>query len=126
MPLVILLVFLRLLTERAASSLWFVLVLGLVTVGDQGTSLRGDWLLAAVYAAVLAGSLLFVLLRFGLLAAAIGMMVGSWFWSRPLTTDPQSWFFHSTVITVIAVLGLTVWGMRAALAGRPLFRDELA
>jgi hypothetical protein len=38
----------------------------------------------------------------------------------------SSWIFGGTAVALALVLGLAIYGLRIALAGRPLFRDELA
>jgi hypothetical protein len=43
----------------------------------------------------------------------------------PLTTDFAAWYSGPTLIVLTTVLALEIWSFAAALAGRPLFEDEL-
>ena len=43
----------------------------------------------------------------------------------PLTFDLTAWYGYVTVLTLFVTVGVGVWGFWAALAGRPLFRDEI-
>ena len=44
----------------------------------------------------------------------------------PNTYEVSSWIFGGTLVVLTVVLGLAIYGLRIALAGRPLFRDELS
>ena len=67
----------------------------------------------------------FVLFRFGLLAVVVGSTVGDLFLNLPLTFDLTAWYAPTTLLVVALTLGLAGWGFWVALAGRPLFRDEI-
>ena len=43
----------------------------------------------------------------------------------PLTFDLTAWYGYVTLLTLFVTIGIAVWGFRVALAGRPLFRDEI-
>ena len=43
----------------------------------------------------------------------------------PLTFDLSAWYGYVTLLTLFVTVGVAVWGFRVALAGRPLFRDEI-
>lgn len=43
----------------------------------------------------------------------------------PLTFNLTAWYRHVTLVTLFVTVGVAVWGFRAAVAGRPLFRDEI-
>ncbi len=43
----------------------------------------------------------------------------------PLTFNLTAWYGHVTLLTLFVTVGVAVWGFRAAVAGRPLFRDEI-
>lgn len=71
---------------------------------------------------LLAGLLLVVLIRFGLLCLVVALCVWEAL-NAPLTTDFSTWYSGITVFTVGIVLLLAGYGFYAALAGRPLFRE---
>jgi serine/threonine-protein kinase len=67
----------------------------------------------------------FVLFRFGLLTLMLGYTVSDLLCQLPLTFDLTSWYGYVTVLTLFITVGIAAWGFRVALAGRPLFRDEI-
>jgi len=66
-----------------------------------------------------------VLFRYGFLALVVTNAVLFLLMGIPMTYQVSSWTFGGTVVALALVLGLTLYGLRIALAGRPLFRDEL-
>jgi len=119
-----------------AVGLGFVLVVFLLRV-----VLRRQWLMAAVFIALLVGpsvfngghlttallgaltSLLVLvgLLRFGVLPVVVMMFVRQ-LSSSPLTTDLSAWYSGSAVFSIAIVLALTAYAFHTAVAGRPLFK----
>jgi hypothetical protein len=73
--------------------------------------------IAAVY--------LWVLIRFGVLCMTMTSFVSAILTRFPMTTDLSAWYSGATVFALAMVAGLAIWSFRAALAGRPLFGDEL-
>jgi serine/threonine-protein kinase len=67
-----------------------------------------------------------VLVRGGLLSAIVAFYVSNRLLTYPLTTDLSGPAGVPTVLVGSLVAGLTLWAAHVALAGRPLFRDELA
>ena len=67
----------------------------------------------------------FVLLRFGLLSIVVGTTVCDLLLILPLTFDITAWYSYITLLTLFVTVGVAVWGFWVALAGRPLFRDEV-
>jgi len=67
-----------------------------------------------------------VLFRYGFLSLVLTNTVGFLLSGIPMTYQVSSWTFGGTVVALALVLGLAIYGLRIALAGRPLFRDELA
>jgi hypothetical protein len=67
----------------------------------------------------------FVLFRFGLLPVILGATVTNLLVILPLTFDLTAWYGYVTLLTLFVVAGVAVWGFWNALAGRPLFRDEI-
>ncbi len=66
-----------------------------------------------------------VLFRYGFLAVVVTNAVLFLLTGIPMTYQVSSWTFGGTVVALALVLGLTLYGLRIALAGRPLFRDKL-
>ena len=69
---------------------------------------------------------LLVLFRFGFLSAAVGITVYRLLEATPMTYHVSSWYFGATLLTVVLVLALTIYAFRVSLAGKPVFKDELA
>jgi hypothetical protein len=66
------------------------------------------------------------LFRYGFLSVVVASAVWALLTNIPMTYDMSSWIFGGTAVALALVLGLAIYGLRIALAGRPLFRDELA
>ncbi len=67
----------------------------------------------------------FVLFRFGLLPVVLGVTVSALLQSLPLTFNLTTWYGYVTLVTLFITVGVAAWGFWTALAGRPLFRDEI-
>jgi len=110
------------------------------------TLLRKQWLTAAVIILTLAaidamnggnpyiswpvnivffGLIVMTLMRLGLFAVTIAMFVTLFIKDFPVTTDFSVWYSSEVAVVFIVVIGLALYGFRVALAGQPLFRDEL-
>jgi len=124
------------------SSLFFVLILVILRL-----VLRRTWLAVAAAFVVAAGAywpaysspavyliamslnvaiFVFVLFRYGFLSVVVASAVSALLTGIPMTYQVSSWIFGGTVVVLALVLGLAIYGLRIALAGRPLFPDELA
>ena len=109
------------------------------------TILRKQWLAAGVItvalAAILAanaahpliewpvsllffGVMLFALMRFGLVVLTVAMFVVLLFVSFPICADVGVWYFGAGAFVLIAILALTLYGIRMSLAGQPLFKPD--
>jgi predicted Ser/Thr protein kinase len=109
------------------------------------TILRKQWLAAGVIIVALGGILaansahpliewpvsllffalmIFALMRFGLLVLSVAMFVVLLFVSFPIGSDVTVWYFGTSALVLIAVLALSLYGARMALAGQPLFKEE--
>ena len=69
-------------------------------------------------------AVLVVLTRLGLLAMLVVVLFSDWP-NIPLTTDPSSWFFPSSVVTMVAFAAIGVYGFVVSLGGQRLFKDPL-
>jgi predicted Ser/Thr protein kinase len=119
--------------------LWFVLIFILRTV------LRRDWLaagalvliyaalnglttpaspaLAALFGAVQTGLLVFVMLRFGLVALIASSFVFELLLLFPITPDFSVWYAGASLFALLCVAAMAAFALHASLAGRPLFGD---
>jgi serine/threonine protein kinase len=109
------------------------------------TILRKQWLAAGIIIVALGGILaansahpliewpvsllffalmIFALMRFGLLVLSVAMFVVLLFVSFPIGSDVTVWYFGTSALVLIAVLALSLYGARMALAGQPLFKEE--
>jgi hypothetical protein len=87
----------------------------------QGRSLAVD--IAA--AAISTGVLVWLLLRFGLLAIVTGFLAGSAVIHFFVTSDFSAWYAESTICGLVIVVAMAAYGFHTTLAGRPLFKSEL-
>jgi serine/threonine-protein kinase len=78
-------------------------------------------LVDAVFTAVTFGSLVFILLHFGLFSLMVFFLVEEFLEELVLTTNFSAWYAASTIVGVLLVLALAVYGFRVSLAGRPVF-----
>ena len=96
------------------------IVLVLLAPGAAGGS-EGAWLALAV-AAVWEVSWILLLLRFGLLAATVGLFAHQLLVAFPLTADLSSWTAGPTLLALPLVALLAVLALRSALGGTGLRR----
>jgi len=69
-------------------------------------------------------AVLFVLVRFGLLALAAWIFFGTGDLVAP-TTDLSAWYAGRTIVALLILGGLACYGFWISLAGRPLFARDL-
>jgi serine/threonine-protein kinase len=67
---------------------------------------------------------LIVLTRLGLLAMLVVVLFSDWP-NIPLTMNPSSWFFPSSVATMVAFAAVGVYGFVVSLGGQRLFKEDL-
>jgi serine/threonine-protein kinase len=108
--------------------------------------LRNQWLAAAAFALVFAvvnlssashpilsgaasflilGALAFVVLRWGILAMAIAILVSNNIGSAPITSHSSAWYMGSAVFMLAWPLVLTAWAFHTAVGGRRLWKTDL-
>jgi hypothetical protein len=106
--------------------------------------LRRDWLAMAAWCVFVASPMhsenplvewpfgllravvmLLVLLRGGLLALAVTLVVTFTMIELPLTLDFSSWYAMRGLPVVLVMAGLAVYGFHTALAGKPMFGRAL-
>ena len=80
-------------------------------------------LIVAAGVSIVGGLVMFILVRFGVLAMIELILVETTLTSFPLTQDFSTWYAGSTIFASATVLLLTVYAFHTAIAGRPLFKD---
>jgi len=98
------------------AAVFFVLTLGcfIVSTGFGQLGLF-DWVALPLYAALL----VFVLMRFGLLALIAAFSVAWTLGNFPFTADSSTWYAGSSLFAMASVLALTAYALCTARAGRP-------
>jgi serine/threonine-protein kinase len=76
------------------------------------------------FAVLIATVLVFVVLRFGLLAVAVAGLVGTLLRLSPITLDFSRWYAGRSLFTLAIVTALALIGFRFALGRRPVFGME--
>jgi serine/threonine-protein kinase len=76
-----------------------------------------------VLATLIALSLI-VITRLGLLAMLVVVLFSDWP-NIPLTMDPSSWFFPSSVVTMVVFAAVGVYGFVISLGGQRLLKEDL-
>ena len=66
-----------------------------------------------------------VFFRFGWVSVLVGTFIQDLLHGYPLTTDLSAWYAHASILAVVVCLGLTLYGFKVSLAGRPAFKDLL-
>lgn len=68
-----------------------------------------------------------MLLRFGLLAFFGVLVIGDLLsFTTPFTLDFSAWYAGTGLLAAAVILAIAGWASYVSLAGRSLFRDELA
>ncbi len=80
-------------------------------------------LVFAAFVALQIGSVLRILIRWGVLPMSVGILVGALPRDFPLTSDVSAWYASTTIFALAAVLALAAWSFRIALGGRKLWRE---
>ncbi len=104
--------------EWVSVALTFVLV---VLQGLGGENFKLEFPYAVVSAAVV----VFMLVRFGILALLLTQFFANLIIQTPFTLDFGRWYAGREILFVIFMLGIWVWGLKLALAGRPILNLEV-
>jgi hypothetical protein len=120
MSLCFALVLLRIILRRQwlAVSLFFLIFTFVNATG------AGNPYINLAYALLSAAIVSFALIRFGLLATMVASFYQSILLSYPITIDFSSWYAGLSLLGLLLVVSLAVYGFYLALAGRPLFKEE--
>ena len=90
-----------------------------------GVLTGGRTVVDVVFAAANAALIIFVLLRFGLLACVFTQFFAVAFDLFPMTTDFSVWYAGTAAFGLAAALAVTLYGFRTSLAGQKLFSGSL-
>jgi hypothetical protein len=66
-----------------------------------------------------------IVLRFGLVPLAVGAFTVDMYLNVPLTADFSAWYFSSTLLALLIVVGLAGWGFYHSLGGAPVWKVEM-
>lgn len=88
---------------------------------DPGGNLAVD----IPFGGLLTAIILFVLVRFGLVALASCFLFLFIFQFYPITSDFSVWYIEATVFVLGLTIGLAIYGFYISLAGQPLFHGKL-
>ena len=69
--------------------------------------------------------IMFIMLRFGLLAFVVGQAIANVLILFPITTDFAAWYAGSAIFALAFIVVLAGWAFHTALGGRPLFKEAL-
>jgi hypothetical protein len=116
------LVFIRAVVKNTAAAALIMMVIMSFVFAGIGDMPRG---ILIAYCLLAAAVLIFVMLRWGLLALALTGYSFDVFRSVPLTLDASSWFFGRSFMVMAVFAALAIYGFIVALAGKPLFGTPL-
>jgi len=113
-------VLLRLLLRRTSFTVPAFIVLLLAVQAEQIVGSGTPIWIALTFQLVIVGIITLVVVRYGLLVAAIASAIGSVLDSVPLTLSLSHWTATTSNIAIALVIGLTLFGFYASRAGQPL------
>jgi len=82
------------------------------------------WIEAPAWA-LLYGVAAFVVFRFGFVPLAVGLFVTDMLLNVPVTVDFSSWYATGSLLPLLSVVALAVWGFYNALAGQKLWQGDV-
>jgi serine/threonine-protein kinase len=116
--------FLLFLIRLAVRKDWIAAIV--IVILGAATNTGGDYPIATlIFSAFIWLSIYLVLRRFGLLTVVVGLVVQNILVVFPVTTHLSRWYAAPALAGIFAILALTIYGLRAALAGQPLFSAEV-
>jgi len=116
---VLLLVVLRLLTRRASLAVPIAMVI--IIYWWSTLTFTAALPVEVTYELIIAAAFTFVLIRFGLLAAAVARIVVGLCQAVPFTLQVSHWSATASNWTIAAIVLLAMFGFYASRAGEPLF-----
>jgi Protein kinase domain/zinc-ribbon domain len=76
------------------------------------------WILIYVIAAI-------AVVRFGLVVLSVAVFTADLLLNLPFTMDFSAWYAPASASALLSIFALAVWGFYTALAGQPLFKEDL-
>ena len=67
---------------------------------------------------------LWLLMRFGVLPLAVGLMIQVLLFSFPITSDFSAWYAGASILALATVLAIALWSFRVALGGRQVWKED--
>ncbi len=126
MTLLVELLVLRLITRRTwAAVVGAVLLSSVSYVAYLVSEPQVPLAFRVVYFLFPGAATVFLLLRFGLVAALVGNAMYLMLLFVPLTLDPSSWYIDRSLIVLGIVAAVFGYGFYTSLAGQPIFRDAI-
>ncbi len=104
---------------------WAAVVVFLLILTARDALRSESLLLGGFFNALGWGVILFVLMRFGLLATTVAILVHLVFGSFPMTTQLSAWYSGIGLTGLALLLGLTIYAFRTSLGGRPMLQSRL-
>lgn len=98
-------------------------LIGFVIMSSAATSVNP--LVGGFLGMLVGGTLVFLFLRFGLVAAIAFTIFNNISNYVPITSDLSRWYATSSVMVLVLAAALAVFGFRTALAGKPAFNLDL-
>jgi hypothetical protein len=98
-------------------------VIVFLIIGDQGLALQEGVGLGTLFYVVVYVTMIFALLKFGLLAMTVGLVVDDMLTTVPFPARLSGWAAAPAEWTVVLAVAIVCFGFYAARAGRPLFGD---
>ena len=113
-------VLLRLILRRTPLAIAaLMIVLGFVNAQRVLESGAPVWI-GVIYQLLLISTIVFIVVRFGLLVTAVSAAVANILAATPLTFSMTHWTATTSNLALAVVIGLTMFGFYASRAGQPL------
>jgi hypothetical protein len=106
-------------SEWGAAVLYCILNVALNNLGISHPAI------GSLFSVAIASLIFYILIRYGLVAVAVSIFVNALLSGFPLTLDFSKWYAGQSLVALVTVLALAVFGFREALAGRAVLREEV-
>jgi serine/threonine-protein kinase len=104
--------------QWAAAAVFAAIFAVMTSVNSQ------DFWIALVVGLVIWGSRAFMVLRWGLLSLATGLLTNDLLLNVPVTTHTSAWYFGNTLFMLAVVVVLAAWAMRTSIQSRRVWMRE--
>ena len=116
-------VLLRLIFRRMSIAIAAAFALLMLAQASQVLASETTWWITAIFQLWIIMAVLFVIVRFGLLATVVTLSIGNFSGDIPLTPNLSHWTATTSNLMVAIVVGVAFFAYYAARAGEPLFGD---